>query len=160
MPTIRTTVQPPTGLQILDIDVTAWNRSGDVAVIGDVMVFDMASTEATSIPNNGTTGVFETLIDPATAHIATFACGVVVSLLGGAGADDTKVKVRVQGIVEALVAGTTPTKGQPLGLADGVHSLTNAPTAGDRAVGILLETTATGTVASVYFDGINGVGVA
>ena len=164
MPTIRTTVQPPTGLQIQDIDVTAYNRTSNTLAVGDVVVFDMIQSDAatTGIENAGGTGIFENLITPASTHVDVYPCGIVVGLLGGAGANDTKVKVRVQGIVDALVEGTNAgAAGDLCLLANGQRQPNTDVFAGQRPVGLLLEATASGTAASakVYFDGINGVGI-
>lgn len=161
MPTIRTTVQPPTGLQLQDIDVTAYNRRGAAVAIGDVLQFDMAGGDAatTTIANGGGTGVFENLIVATAVGVVAYPCGVVVSLLGGAGADNTLVKVRVQGVVSATVQGTTPVAGDPLYLVSTQDELDCDAVVNQRAVGILLEDTTSGSQGSVYFDGINGVGL-
>lgn len=164
MPTIRTSVQEPTGLQLIDIDVKAYNRTGATLALGDVVVFDMTQSDAacSSITNGGGTGIFENLITPATAHLGVYPCGIVVNLLGGAGADDALVEVRVQGIVDALVEGTDAgAAGDLCFLSNAQRQLNSDAAANERAVALLLEATASGTAATakVWFDGINGVGI-
>jgi hypothetical protein len=139
---------------------TVYNRHGGV-VVGDVVEFDMASSDAatTTIENAGGTGIFENVIAPTAVGVTGFPVAIVTDLLGGAGAADTKIKVCLQGIVSATIVGTTPVAGDLLNVVAAQDELDCDSVVNSRAVGVLLENTTATTQGQVYFDGINGVGV-
>jgi hypothetical protein len=149
-PEVRTTtlIAPP-------IDVRAFNRTGGAVSVGDALMFDLSAVVVTLDANNE--GAFQDLIDPTTAGIETHPAGVVVSLLDGAGADDTEVLVRVQGVVTTTVVAASATAiGAPLLLLNAANTITSDTTAGKRIYAVALETGTTSTSMSVYFDGISG----
>lgn len=156
--------------------VTVWNRSGTgPREIGDIMMFDLASVDTDTtesiVPGNsgnplgnatlpttlGIGGVSGASLD--TGNRVGYFFGVIVDLLGGAGADNTQVKLQVTGIVHALHKNDTIKPGYPLFPADGADNLTTTLAAGNKCIAIARVTTGgTAGLYSVIFDGIHGFG--
>ena len=167
---------PGTGLFLDNKFVTVWNRSGTgPREIGDIMMFDLASVDgdttesitpgaegnplgnATLPTTLGIGGVSTAVLD--TGNRIGYFFGVIVDLLGGAGADNTKVKLQVTGIVNALHKNDAVKPGYPLFPADGADDLTTTLAAGNKCIAIARVTTSsTAGLYSVVFDGIHGFG--
>jgi hypothetical protein len=147
-----------------------WNRCGATAlVVGDVVMCDMKDTDGgttTSLVLGNDGNVTGNVIAPATDGIgglsgativAGYFFGVVVDLMDGAGADNTKVRVQWQGVAKVHMVATAITVGVGLVAANGVVTLTPTVTAGNKVLAIAWEPN--GSAEGVYtcwFDGING----
>ena len=93
------------------------NRGGSTAlVVGDVMTFDCAVSDAATIAKTGVGGetlgtpyeaIWHNIVDAGaeTSRLNSICC-VVTSLLSGAGADNTEVEVAICGRVKAKCYGT------------------------------------------------------
>ena len=115
---------------------------GSIAV-GDVMMLDRV-TLATDLS-------YTTVTTPTTAALGTGIFCVVTSLLSGAGAINTLVRVQFYGEVSANVTVNAGNIGDVFCAADGVKTVTTTTTAGAKLLGWTKET-GTG-VKKVYFDG-------
>lgn len=160
---------PGIGLHPGETDIVAWNRTSVTFEVGDVVQVDIAAsaTEATqSTSPGGDDSGFAQVVQP--ANIKNGIMGVVVDLMNDAGADDTKVKVRLQGICDAYViaASGNATIGEGGVAAAGADAASNnfdaVHAADEKITCIFLETKTTPTsrvLAKVWVDGINGFGV-
>lgn len=172
---------PGVGLFPKDVYATVWNRGGATAVVvGDLMMFDMTHSdvdEPTASQLLGNSGsILGNVMDPpatiaagggalnGTGNTAPFFFAVVTDLLDGAGADNTKIKVQISGVVRVRCVATAITAGLALAPAlSGTASRSISPVVGvsNRIIGIGFEPN--GSAAGVYkviFDGINGFGSA
>lgn len=98
-----------------------WNRSGATLVKGDLLTFDIHSTVAAETtnytPGDDASG-WNHVRWPVAAQIAGTALSimcVVVDLLSGAGANDTKVKVAIMGPQDVLAIRTVGAASVALG---------------------------------------------
>jgi hypothetical protein len=134
-----------------------WNRSGAAVVLGEVLMLDHLAADATSLSTaaiNADGGVPGALthpwgngLDPTTAGIGTLSGSggvgtgsagaplvIVTSLLTGAGADDTKVKVCIYGLCDVKCITTEPVVFGDTLYAAAANTLTPLTTAGVRIV--------------------------
>jgi hypothetical protein len=174
----KTTGNPGVGPAFSNIEFPVWNRTGATVALGDIVMLDHLAADGASLstaaPNaEGTPGGQLTwplgnAINPATTGIGVSSddpgswFGVVISLMDGAGADNTKVMICMQGLVKCKCLTTEPVVfGDDLYPADGVRTLT--PTQTDvvrclaKAVGAKADN-ATNLVLCV-FNGDAGIGV-
>lgn len=154
-----TTCNPPLGLQPDIETVRVINRTGSATVVGEVVMFDLASdtTEVTTI-GGGETGVLSNVITPTTAGLRVGVFAICLEAV----ADNAEMDVVLRGKVKALVEGgdaaavydmLTPRNGQPELFSDAV-------TGGEKIVGTPLEASAAGTaeLITILFDGFYGIG--
>lgn len=149
-----------------------WNRLGATPLaIGDVVMCDMKGTDGattTSLVLGNDGNVTGNVIIPATNGIgglsgatvpAGYFFGVVVDLMDGAGADNTKVRVQWQGVARVSMVATAITVGLSLVAANNTKTLTPTVTAGNKVLAIAWEPNAsTAGIYTCWFDGINGFG--
>lgn len=163
---IRTSIAGPVGLATLPtIDGYVYNRTGGAVVAGTVYQLDMASsaTEVTVNDTAGSDSVWGNIVGVTASGANAYPLCVILT----GGAENAKVKVRFQGIVDCFVekagAGTNQTEGDVLdATASQVNLNADAVTAGTtkRAVGIMAATSTAGTGAqeklSIHFCGLGG----
>lgn len=149
----------PIGIQPAKECVDVMNRTGTTLVLGDLVMFDLHSTETgDNIIVGDTNSVFTNVIVPATLGLTHGFFGVVTDLKSGAGADNTEVEVCVRGIVDARVASATAVTAVLIA-ANASDALDDtAGIAGQKILGIPLEASTAADTILVLFDGIYGFG--
>jgi hypothetical protein len=166
---------PGVGLQIKNRYATVWNRMGATpAVLGDLVMFDMGDTDTdttTSLAFANDGSVLANVIAPTSAIVtgsgmlngtgvlAPLFFGVVVDLLDGAGADNTKIRIQVSGIVKkASMVATAIVVGVGLSPAlSGTAARQLSPIVGVSQKVIAIAWEPNGSAAGQYqclFDGI------
>lgn len=159
---------PGVGPSIQNDEFVIWNRAGATVIIGGVLMLDHLAADGASLTtaavnaegtasgqltwplgngiNPATTGIGVVTDDPGAWFV------VVTSLLDGAGADNTKVRACVRGLVKIDGAGAT-TWGDDLYPANGVRTLTTTQADGVRCLAKAVETTGGAGLVSCIFDG-------
>lgn len=165
MPNLKPTSGPGTGLFFQDCDCVVWNRTGGVAAVGDLVMFDIADTQGettTTLVEGAEANAYSNVITPTTAGIGAVGghSGYFFGIVLVAGADNAKITIRTQGIVPAAISSAAVTIGSLLVGANATTTLVAASTtAGVKRLAVARE--ANGSAAgifSVLFDGINGFG--
>lgn len=168
-------IQGGTGLRIWQETAVVWNRGGAGIVVGDLLMFDMQDTDAgttTTLDENAEGYHLSNVILPATAGLGGLAgaattfglgfwFGVVVDLMGNAGADDKKLKVCVRGRLKAKTNNSAILFGSPLVGSNGVKTLKlfDAAAPGNKILAIAQQANAsTAGSYTVLFNGIEGWG--
>lgn len=149
----KSLVNPPLGVQFDQQTCRVINRTGSATVVGEVVAFDLTSS-ITEVTTNGTgeTGMFANVITPVTGQLRAGLFGICKEIA----ADNAEMEIVLQGRVEALV-GDSPALGALLIAQNGEVDLTDtAGAAGQKILGIALETTSTNPdLIWVLFDGIS-----
>lgn len=106
--TMKESLGPMNGYIPELLTFNGWNRTGGAVAVGDVLSLDTIKSQAEStsvdpITATGDTLIYANLITPTAATILDGDMVVVTDLLGGTGADNTLVKVAIEGIVSAFV---------------------------------------------------------
>jgi hypothetical protein len=156
---------PGVGLFFANEDTVVWNRTGAATAVGDLVMFDIADTQAetdTTLTEGSDSSTFGNVIQPTTAGIGAVGGhgGYFFGIALEAVADNAKCKVRIRGIVPANLSSAAVTIGSMLVGANAASTLVAASTtAGVKRLAIAREAngSAAGTF-SVLFDGINGFG--
>ena len=134
------------------------NRTGTVLALGDLVAFDMTRGDAAS--TNISTAL-ENVVVPATANL-NFPMAIVSDLLDGEGADDSKVRVVIQGDVQARVAASL-SAGDLLMASNGLDSLVllAAQAVPAAARGQLLEDSDGASITNkrILFNGLGALAV-
>jgi len=134
------------------------NRTGTVLELGDLVAFDMTQGDAAS---TSISTALENVVVPATANL-NFPMAIVSDLLDGSGADDSKVRVVVQGDVQARVAASLST-GDLLMASNGLDSLVAlaAQAVPSAARGQLLEDSDASSITNkrILFNGLGALAV-
>jgi hypothetical protein len=146
------------------------NNTGTTLALGDLIMLDMNNAANTSLIPGNILSPLSLAVLPnvigvgglsGTTTVSGHWFGIVVDLLGGAGAASTGVKVQFQGIVKkASLTSTAATIGLDLVGTTAVKTLSAGVSAGKKVLGKVWEPN--GGVAGNYqiiFDGINGLGV-
>jgi len=140
------------------IECDVINRTGTVLELGDLVAFDMTQGDAAS---TSISTALENVIVPATANL-NFTMGVVSDLLDGAGADDSKVRVVLQGDVQARVAASL-SAGDLLMASNGLDSLVAlaAQAVPSAARGQILEDSDASSITNkrILFNGLGALAV-
>lgn len=163
---------PGTGLWFGEIDAVCFLRGGN-GTKGDIMALDttdldagttaQTTTAAAEANRGGESWIFGNLIVPVTATLPPVLAGGVSQLtffgvLMENALDDTRVRVRFAGFVQALCA-TATLAGDAMVAANGVRSLTKTVTAGNKILAVAESTdAATAVLKPVLFNGIFGFG--
>jgi len=182
----QTVLGPGIGPYIQPVKCIGYNRIGGAVVLGDVLGPDMLAggialqTESSiTVAPFGDIGSDSTqptkcwpwgnLIPPQTANIGTLSgagtpdpgawFGAVTSLMGGTGADNTKVELTLYGYGNVKVSAAT-TFGQELYLQNAATALTPTVTAGVRSIARALSETAGAGTVFAFIDGLRGMGSA
>ena len=134
--------------------IRAVNRCGTTAlVLGQVVCFDLDASDAATQALSGVGGitlpslveaVWHNVVQPGAAPINAV-CGVVTSLLSGAGADNTQVEVQIWGACKAKVGGTNWSSA----LSSCGVALMVSTTAADRQLILATDGANTGKVALI-----------
>lgn len=163
---------PGVGLWLSEIDTVCMLRGGN-GTKGDVMALDTTDTDAGTTAQITTAlaesvrgteiWVFGNVIVPVTATLPPVLSGAVSQatlfcVLMENALDDTRVRVRFSGFVQALCASAT-LAGDAMVAANAVRSLTKTVTAGNKILAIAESTdAATATQKPFLFNGIQGFG--
>jgi hypothetical protein len=167
MTVIKPTSGPGVGLFFAEQDVWAWNRTAATLTPGEMVMFDLTDTDGdttTTLTEGADGSTFANVISPSTAGIGGLAGGAnhpgfFFGIVLTGGADNTKVQLRMRGIVRASLTSAAATIGVGLVGANSVRTLTATVAANNKVLGIVRE--ANGSAAglfSILFDGINGFG--
>lgn len=151
------------------IDWYAYNRTGVTLTVGAFVQFDQAGASAQTETERTTGGIFGNVITPATANIGTasahpgYVSGVVIDLGPAAGVDNSLIKVRVFGAVQAqITAAENIAFGDRLGGVNAVYTLSETAATGLRVYALADEEIASavaGTLYWVQFNGLTGWGM-
>jgi hypothetical protein len=150
------------GPDLKRVEFIGFNRTGSAVALGDVLMCDHLAADGDSVKGAqpGATGFcMGQLIAPATTGIGVNTDDpgawmvVVIDLLTGAGANDTKVKVCAFGYVTAALAGST-NHGADLYPANGALTLTATQADSVRCVAKALCPDSTTGTGLVLFNGM------
>lgn len=149
----------PVGLQPDKRSCWVMNRTGSTLRVGDLGMFDLQNVATeTVVLGPGETGVFGSIITPATAGLQTGWFGVVDDLGSSAGVDNSVVSVCWFGKIKAYVEGSDATAiTERLTAANGQLQLnSDTNTQSKKILGVPLEVSA-GTaeqLITIMFSGI------
>jgi len=95
----------PTGLQVANVDINCTNRTGTTMVIGDVVMLDMVQADGatTNATLGSATSCWANVLVPTTAAIVA---GLPLCVALEATVNDAVGQYRIEGIVDAKMAGT------------------------------------------------------
>lgn len=146
------------GLVVQTLDVQAMSNYAVAA--GEVVMFDMAQTVATSTDETSPTSVFYRVIAPTVnASNGAYPCGIALAAMTSGEPGPVRVRGMVQAWVESTGGGTAITLGDPLYVAFATKTLDVDP-----AAGYVIRASAMGTYGAsstpalrwVLFDGSLG----
>jgi len=144
----------PTGLQVPNVDILCTNRTGSTMVVGDVVMLDMIQTDAGT--TNATLGdaasCWANVLTPTTA---TIVAGLPLCVALETNANDVVGSYRIEGIVDAKMAGTNALGDDLVGV-DAALTLDQAVAATEHVYAVALEA-GTG-VLSCWLRGVGGFG--
>jgi hypothetical protein len=154
------------GSRIPPLDWYAYNRTGATLTVGAFCMFDETGTNTETERTTG--GPMGNLIVPTTAGLGAdggdvgYRACVVIDLGPGAGADNTLVKVRVQGLVQVqITAAQNIAFGDLLSGVNAVHTMSENGTQFVKIYARAEEEIASavaGTLYWVHLEGISGFG--
>lgn len=151
---------PPIGWEgPFNLDRTVFNRTGAARINGDLVQLDIGLTQAetTNTEVGDDASGLANAVTPAAGFVEHGIFGVV---FGGGGADDTRIRVRLRGIVNELSVNAATARTDQLVPTATTHAATPAGVSTSKIIGIPLSTTAGAGLVSALFDGINGFGKA